>query len=114
MENQNSKQAQPNRSRYWQAHIKALTESGLSRAEYCRQHKLSYHALIYWQRKFSRKVQPSMTLVPVSLPTVPAITGSHAGEAGLKILLPGQIAIAVADHFSSATLVRLLNLLGER
>jgi hypothetical protein len=55
-----------------------------------------------------------MTLVPVSLPTVPAITGSHAGEAGLKILLPGQIAISVADHFSSATLVRLLNLLGER
>jgi hypothetical protein len=54
-----------------------------------------------------------MTLVPLSLPTV-AITGSHAGEAGLKILLPGQIAIAVADHFSSATLVRLLNLLGAR
>jgi len=114
VEIQTSKQPQLNRLRYWQAHIKALTESGLSRAEYCRQHKLSYHALIYWQRKFARKVQPSMTLVPVALPTVPTRTCSQTGDTGLKILLPGQIAIAVADHFSPTTLVRLINLLGER
>jgi len=114
VENQSSKQAQPDRRRYWQAHIKALTESGLSRAEYCRQHKLSYHALIYWQRKFARKGQPSMTLIPVALPKVAARTCDQTGDAGLKILLPGQRAIAVADHFSPTTLVRLLNLLGER
>jgi hypothetical protein len=55
-----------------------------------------------------------VTLVPVALPTVPARTGSQPGGAGLKILLPGQIAIAVADYFSPTTLVRLLKLLGER
>lgn len=114
MENQTNNQAQPNRPRYWQAHTKALSESGLSRAEYCRQHKLSYHALIYWQRKYSRQDKQSVTLVPVALATVPARTGSRPGDAGLKILLPGQIAIAVADDFSPTTLVRLLKLLGER
>lgn len=114
MENQTSKQTQPNRPRYWQAHIKALSESGLSRAEYCRQQKLSYHALIYWQRKFSPKVKQSLTLVPVAFPSAAARSDSQSGDAGLKILLPGQIAIAVADHFSPATLVRLLKLLGER
>ncbi|MFV0437527.1 MAG: IS66 family insertion sequence element accessory protein TnpA, partial [Desulfopila sp.] len=33
------------RSRKWQAHVKALAQSGLSRAEYCRRHSLSYHAM---------------------------------------------------------------------
>ena len=111
---QTNKQAQPNRPRYWHAHIKALSESGLSRAEYCRQQQLSYHALVYWQRKNSRQDTQSVTLVPVAFPTVPSRTGSQSGDAGLKLLLPGQITIAVADHFSPATLVRLLKLLGER
>ena len=114
MENQTGKQIQPNRPRYWQAHIKALSESGLSRAEYCRQHQLSYHALVYWQRKYSRQDNQSVTLVPVALPPASARIGSQPVDAGLKILLPGQIAIAVADHFSPTTLVKLLKLLGER
>ena len=79
MENQSSKQTQLNRPRYWQAHIKALSESGLSRAEYCRQQKLSYHALIYWQRKFSPKVKQSQTLVPVAIPTAPTKSDSQSG-----------------------------------
>ena len=113
MEKQTSQQTQPNRPRYWQAHINALSGSGLNRAEYCRQHKLSYHALVYWQRKFTRK-DKRMTLVPVALPTVPVRSGGQPGDAGLKILLPGQIAIAVAEHFSPTTLVELLKILGEQ
>jgi hypothetical protein len=70
--------------------------------------------LIYWQQKFSPKVKQSLTLVPVAFPTTPARSDSQSGDAGLKILLPGQIAIAVADHFSPTTLVRLLKLLGDR
>jgi len=112
---QTSKQAQPNRSRYWQAHVKALSESGLSRAEYCRQHQLSYHTFVYWQRKFAPKNPQGMKLVPVALPTVPgAMTGSRVDDVGMKILLPGDIAIAVADNFSPATLAKLLNTLEAR
>ena len=37
--------------RFWQAHLRALGGSGLSRREYCRRHHLSYHALTYWVRK---------------------------------------------------------------
>ena len=114
MENQISKKSQPSRPRYWQAHIKALSESGLSRAEYCRQQKLSYHTLIYWQRKFSPRDKSSLTLVPVTFTTEQARPGSQSGDAGLKILLPGDIAIGVSDHFSPATLARLLKLLGDR
>ena len=110
-----SKQAQPNLTRYWQAHVKALSESGLSRAEYCRQHQLPYHTLVYWQRKLATKNPQGMKLVPVALPTVSgAMAGSRVDEVGLKILLPGDIAIAVADNFSPATLARLLNTLEAR
>jgi len=110
-----SNAAQPSRARYWQAHIKALNESGLSRAEYCRRQKLSYHALNYWQRKFTKKGPQALKLVPITVPTVSvAVAGSRIGDAGLKILLPGKIAIAVADNFSPATLVKLLNILGAR
>ena len=37
--------------RKWRVHLDAQSNSGLSRAEYCRQHDLSYHAFGYWRRK---------------------------------------------------------------
>ena len=40
------------RVRFWQAHVRALAASGLSRRDYCCRHQLSYHALTYWVRKF--------------------------------------------------------------
>ena len=58
----------------WLAHLKASCQSGLSRAEYCRRHNISYHALTYWYKKTAQQhisVQPgSVNLVPVSLPAV--------------------------------------------
>jgi len=45
------------RCRFWQAHVKALADSGLSRREYCRRHHLAYHALTYWVRKLKHGEQ---------------------------------------------------------
>ena len=57
--------------RFWQAHMRALGRSGLSRREYCRRHQLSYHALTYWVRKFRpagpRSSLPALVEVPVPL-----------------------------------------------
>ena len=105
---------QPNRQRHWQAHVKTLVNSGLSRAEYCRQHKISYHALTYWQRKFSRPGNTTATLVPVPLATQSRHSAMHSGQAGLQVILQGNISIAVADDFSSVTLSRLLTVLENR
>ncbi len=115
MKIQTGKQTLPQSARYWQAHIKALSESGLSRAEYCRRQELSYHALVYWQRKFAKKAPQAIKLVPVTVPQVSAVgAGNRTGDAGLKILLPGKLTISVGDNFSPATLVRLLNILETR
>ena len=106
-----------NRSRVqrpWQAHITALKKSGLSRAEYCRQYQLSYHAATYWQRKLSKPVNKGTTLVPVTFTPDTLKNPVSAVRAALKVVLPNKTAIEVSDDFSPVTLTRLLATLEKR
>jgi len=101
--------------RRWQAHVQAFRRSGLSRAEYCRQHNLSYHALTYWQRKlFTSEPAQECSLVPVSIQPLPAAKNKGANMASLRVILPGGCTIEVSDDFSPATLSRLLTTLEAR
>jgi transposase len=100
--------------RHWQAHVTALQKSGLSCAEYCRQHQLSYHAATYWQRKLSKPINKGTTLVPVTFTPDTSKNPVSAVEAALKVVLPNKIAIEVSDDFSPVTLTRLLATLEKR
>ena len=100
---------------HWQAHVKAQKQSGLSRAEYCRQYNLSYHAFTYWSRKLSSCPGGNkMTLVPV--PLLPSVKQNsvRVESAALKIILPGKMSVEVGDNFLPTTLTRLLATLGCR
>jgi len=115
MAQQNNRQEkQPRSRRHWQAHVKALQQSGLSRAEYCRQHKLSYHALTYWHRKLSGPGNNYSTLVPVPLGSGIGQVISRPDRAALRVVLPGRLSVEVGDAFSPATLLRLLATLENR
>jgi len=99
--------------RHWQTHLDALKKSGLSRAEYCRQHDLSYYALTYWQRKLSGFSRQHVQLIPVSVEK----TRQHyqpGPSSGIQILLNNRIAIEVNDKFSSKTLSQVLSVLENR
>lgn len=114
-----SKTGSNNRSanqRRWQAHVKTQAESGLNRSEYCRQHGLSYDAMTYWQRKLTgnKQARENAMLVPVSMEAISCRRNTQLSPAGLQILLPGNVAVAVNDDFSSATLNRLLSVLETR
>ena len=100
--------------RHWQAHVKALKQSGLSRAEYCRQHTLSYHALTYWYRKLSRPSSSEATLVTVPFGRSMGQNPIQPDRAALKVILPGRLSVEVGDNFSPATLTRLLATLTSR
>lgn len=102
--------------RQWQAHVKAMIQSGLSRAAYCRQQDLSYHALTYWQRKLekAKTSAQSQALVPVTFQIEPDRQCSSGNRAGLHIILSSQLSIAVGDNFSAGTLNRLLAVLESR
>ena len=109
-----SENNQARHQRRWQAHVNAAEKSGLSRAEYCRQYNLSYHALTYWKRKLSRSNNRQATLVPVTLSTALVRNSEQHNQAGLQIILPGKMSVAVGDNFSPATLSRLLTVLENR
>lgn len=115
MTDQTSRDKHRSNQRHWQAHVKALKQSGLSRAEYCRQYNLTYHAMTYWNRKFSRPKSSDATLVPVS---IRHDIGKHLRQqqcrSALKVVLPGKLSVEVGDNFSPTTLTRLLTVLESR
>jgi hypothetical protein len=108
----NTKVNQAKRSRNqrrWQVHVAQQIKSGLNRAEYCRQHNLSYHALAYWCRKLSKPMHPQeKSLVPVTIRSnIHQLAAQQS--ASLRILLPGQATIEIGDDFLPATLNKLLD-----
>ena len=114
MINQKHQASQAGDSKKWQAHLAAQAKSGLSRAEYCRRQQISYHAFVYWRKRLSKTAGNIVALVPITLQADPERGVSHGSAAGLTIVLPGKISIAVSDNFSSTTLNRLLNVLEAR
>jgi len=36
---------------YWKQHIDSWQETGLTQVEYCRQHNLKHHQLVYWKKR---------------------------------------------------------------
>ena len=105
------KDHQAKNRRHWEAHFRAAAKSGLSRAEYCRRHNLSYHAMGYWHKRLSRK-NSRKTFVPVKMALIQS--EERRDESGLKILLPGKMSVAVGGNFSPVTLDRLLTVLENR
>lgn len=107
------KQNRPHNHRQWQAHVTQQRQSDISRAEYCRQHRLSYHALTYWCKKLSAPEERKMSLVPVTVQRDMQKVASNNSEP-LKILLPGISAIEIGDNFNPVTLNKLLDIMEAR
>ena len=99
--------------RFWQAHVRALGGSGLSRREYCRRHHLSYHALTYWVRKF-RPTSPKAT--PPALVEVPACSLPLLRKSGsaFRLHLDQGRLLEIEPDFDEACLGRLLSVLQRR
>jgi len=109
-----SKRGSKKVARHWQAHIQALEKSGLSRAEYCRRHNISYHAMTYWLRKNRKRNTSQPTLVPVpfqaGLHTPPPSSSGNV----VRVVLPGEVVVEVNDNFSPSTLASVLSVLEAR
>ncbi len=102
------------RQAFWKAHIDALERSGLSVAEYCRRHGLSYHAFRYWRRKLHKGTGTSVSLVPLPGFVLQGESRRH-GRGGVPLVLSfkGRFTIEVRDGFSPATLARLVSTLSS-
>jgi len=51
---------------YWKQHIDSWQQTGLTQVEYCRQHNLKHHQLVYWKKRFL-KTETDVSFVPLKL-----------------------------------------------
>ncbi|MDP1993359.1 MAG: hypothetical protein Q8K00_20260 [Syntrophales bacterium] len=99
--------------RIWEAHIQAWEKSGLTAADYCRRHNLSYDAFHYWKKKITRTASAKgISLVPVPArmieqgQQVTTVPGS-----ALKVEVGGRFKIEVHGGFCPQTLIRVIAIL---
>ena len=99
--------------KFWSTHVRSWRKSGLSRAEYCRQHDLSYHALTYWHQRIDPEVSRSISLVPVPVEKAHFLLERSNDENSptLKLEIRQGFKIEVSDGFSPVTLKRLISTL---
>jgi len=108
MVTENSRQAAlKEKRRYWEQHIEGWRTSGLTRADYCRQHNLSYDRFIYWNRKFRK--EPSPAFIELKSPAVP-YPKILPPASSLRVSV-SRFQIAVDQNFDPATLCRLVSTL---
>ncbi len=105
--------APKDRSRFWQAHVKALADSGLSRREYCRRHHLAYNALTYWVRKQGASIAAVSQLSLVEIP-LPHRQSLRLGESAFRLYLQRGHLLEIDADFDQAALHRLLAVLEQR
>jgi len=94
----------------WQGHIRGWKLSGLSQAEYCREHRLSIKCFGYWKRKVSKSE------LRASLVEVTELKASQIFSPPIPLFLTigGRYRIEIEHGFDSETLVRLLRVLENR
>lgn len=96
-----------------QNHIKSWQQSGVTQAEYCRQHQIGVKTLEYWLRK-SRKTS-ALQFVPVPLmPEPPVRQAFNSFEpSGLAVNFGGTAQLEIGKNFDADTLVRFMRIIAN-
>jgi len=94
--------------RYWKKHVETWRASGMLQAQYCRQHNLKVHCLVYWRKKFVRRDQPPVPFVQLKLPE----EFQMPRPAAIKIAV-GNCRIEVEHGFDPDTLRQIIHTLGQ-
>jgi len=97
------------RREFWESHIKAWEESGLTQIEYCTRHELSRHRFTYWKSKGDKKSE-GVTFMRVFQGPVQSYQGIHQNMS-IRLIIRDQYRIEVGDGFSPQTLGQLVNTL---
>ena len=97
---------------YWQPHISAWKQSGISQADFCRRHGLNIKIFGYWKRKLCRRPDDGVSFVPVTIK--PSHISSVKSGALLRLIAGNGLSIEIGDGFNPATLRLLLDAIGQR
>lgn len=93
----------------WRRHWEAWKESGLSQAQYSRQHQVKIHAFRYWVTKFNQPVnQSSSALVKLPMQCKPI------RETMLELVIQEKYRLLIRSGFDSHLLQEVLHSLEGR
>ena len=91
---------------YWKQHIASWQETGLTQAEYCRQHNLKHHQLVYWKKRFL-KTETEVSFVPLKLEELLAIP-ARPESASLSLVINNHFKIEIRAGFDAQLLRQLI------
>jgi len=97
----------------WQHHVDTCNQSGLSKAQYCRDHDLTYHLFIYWCAKLSNRVPDTAASSKAStgklvLATLATNNAHPFLPHGLQIHLPNGVHVSGIDSGSVGLVGQLI------
>lgn len=90
------------RSEFWGKHIAAREASGVSIAQYCRDHELSCASYHWWRGELKRR-KISVVFAEVRMPLA-----GGAVDGAIEVVLGGSRIVRVHSGFDEATLARVL------
>ena len=98
---------------FWKSQIDDWQQSGLSGAQYCKHHQLSYHQFLYWRQKWMSSDEPAAR----SLPRVRSgfaevqLRDEGAEALGLSLTLPSGLALRGITAANLPVVIQLLEAL---
>ena len=91
---------------YWRQHIDSWQQTGLTQAEYCRQHNLKHHQLVYWRKRFL-KTETEVSFVPLPLDDL-LDPPTLQKQAPLVLVINNQFKIEIRAGFDTQLFQQLL------
>ena len=91
---------------YWKQHIDSWQHTGLTQVEYCRQHNLKHHQLVYWKKRFL-KTEKNVSFVSVKLEELLEMP-SRQDQASLILVINNQFKIEIRTGFDAQLLRQLI------
>jgi uncharacterized GH25 family protein len=91
---------------YWKQHIDSWQETGLTQAEYCRQHNLKHYQLVYWKKRFL-KTETDVSFVGLKLEDLLDIV-PQPDRASLSLVIYNQFKVEISAGFDAQLLRQLI------
>jgi len=102
------KQINFERRRFWKNHMEQWSSSGLSQAEYCRQHDIKANRFTYWKCKFKQE-KASSGIVPVPISALSSIaSGRSVSSCGLRLCIDSRYDLFIHEDVSSSLLEKVI------
>ena len=91
---------------YWKRHIDSWQQTGLTQTEYCRQHQLKHHQLVYWKKRFLN-TETAVSFVPIKLEDLLDIP-AQPDRASLCLVINNQFKVEIRAGFDAQLLRQLI------